>query len=79
MRLSLTKIMQCVICCSSDVKPFRTAKMISMKASLHEMSQNDFELLICLGNIAQVKYHSDCYLKKLFTINRCVMESTGIN
>ena len=76
---SYNKDMQCVICYSTGVKPLRTAKMMSMKASLHEMSQNYFELLICLGNIAQVKYHSDRYLKKLFTINRCVMESTGIN
>ena len=54
--------------------------MMSMKASLHEMSQNYFELLICLGNISQgLNYHSYCYLKKLFTLNRYVMESEGID
>ena len=37
--------------------------MISMKASLHEMSQNDFELLICLGNIAQVIATLKSYLR----------------
>ena len=77
---SYNKDMQCVICCSTGVKQLRTAIKMSMKASLHEISQHDFELLICLGNIAQVlKYHRYFYLKKIFTLNRCVTESTGID
>ena len=42
---------------------------MSIQANLHEMSHYDFELMTrleCQG----VKYHSDCYLKKLTLLDK---------
>ena len=66
---SYDKDTQCVICCSTGDKPLRTIKKMSIQANLHEMSHYDFELMTrleCQG----VKYHSDCYLKKLTLLDK---------